>query len=73
MSAFGWLWANGRARSHPALANRESQNERQSASAPHSWAEAARLITRFAGDKPALALGAAFMAGVTLGWMIKRW
>lgn len=72
MSAFGWLRANGRERSHPALANRESQNEGQSLTAPHSWAEAARLISRWVGDKPALALGAAFIAGVTLGWMIKR-
>jgi hypothetical protein len=38
-----------------------------------STADVASLIKTWVGEKPALALGAAFIAGVTLGWVIKRW
>lgn len=73
MSAFDWLRANGRHRSRATVADVEPENEPQSASAPGPMAEASRLVTMWVGDKPGLALGAAFVAGVTLGWMIKRW
>lgn len=33
---------------------------------------AARTITQFVVDHPVLALGAALMAGVLVGWLVKR-
>jgi hypothetical protein len=44
----------------------------QGATAPQSLARGASLFATWVGEMPMLALGAAFLSGVTLGWMIKR-
>jgi hypothetical protein len=73
MSAFEELWQNGRLGLRPAVSTDSAQPERQRDSAARSWAEAALQFKTWVGDRPALAVGTAFIAGVTLGWMIKRW
>jgi hypothetical protein len=73
MSAFEWLWDDGPAKLHSARVAPSVQSDGQGATAPRLPSDVGSIFKNWISDMPALSLGAAFMTGVTLGWMIKRW
>jgi hypothetical protein len=72
MTAFDWTGTNPPAASRWGATTDLPQTEEEGTAAPQLWADGVSLIKTCVSDKPALALGVAFVAGVTLGWMIKR-
>jgi len=72
MSAFNWTWAAARGGPSRETDPVSCQNGRENAIVPRAWADCASMVKTLVSDQPGLAVGIAFMAGVTLGWMIKR-
>ena len=72
MAASEWTWtAMGGGTSQQADAAVRG-DEREGATTPWSWADWKPTVESLVNDRPALAVGIAFVVGVTLGWIIKR-
>ncbi len=73
MLTFDWTWIATRGGSSREVDDRAAQHGGENAAVPRSCVDCTSAVNTMVNDRPALALGIAFMAGATLGWMIKRW
>jgi hypothetical protein len=72
MSTFDWTWTALRGGTSREADAESPPNGTENAIVPPSWVDCASGVKTLVSDRPALAVGIAFMVGVTLGWMIKR-
>jgi len=72
MSTFDWTWTAMQGGASREAAGVSARNGMETADVPRSWVDCASVVKMLVNDRPALAVGIAFLAGVTLGWMIKR-
>ncbi|MGO9917716.1 MAG: hypothetical protein ACLQIB_23855 [Isosphaeraceae bacterium] len=72
MSTFTWTGAAPPGGPSRKTGGVSSQNGRQNAVVPRSWADCVSPVKMLVRDRPGLAVAMAFLGGVTLGWIIKR-